>query len=214
MSQFDQKQKTEENKTGVGEKEAVKDFLKDPILSSTRRELHETKDVAQAADPNEEKPLSDGTEKKNEMVFTGLRTAYENLNEYDCVDHKENKEPTFSKPSGRILSTPTLQLFRDALDDACIDSEVLDHTLFTSISQGSMKETAEQSLELLRSIQQSSLSSSIDVKPIHVCKEQSEVFGVSSGMNTLISSQEGSTIFSSDKIREQKGGFYEDKDKE
>ena len=129
----------------------------------------------------------------------------------------------FSKPSGRLLSSDTFELFQEAVrDDQIFDRhDVLEkeqnlvdqttklqnpvpNTVQQFSEEGRIEEASdlrhntskheEASTSLLRFIDQSAHTSSLQVRPIHLSVQQGRSWNVLSGVHTLVSGPEGSMI--------------------
>ena len=197
--------------------------------------------------------IDDVSKQGHRKIFGGLQSAYEEFQESHTEQNREGFEHPetlvgdqktshenveesqsigggrlqFTRPSGRIISSTTSEIFQDAVEGNTLftsrddvthhDSTMLDFEKprFEE-EENQERENKKQSKEegistesytLLRSMNQSKHRSSIQVQPIHVSKEQSKQWNISSGTQTLLSSSQGSLVVSSTDIGESKGSF-------
>ena len=243
MSQFDQqKQQAQEPKTEQNKVQLQQDSLQDPILDNSKVKDQYSREIVDiAGQPSEENHnSSDSSQQESTVqdnvkfseakakVFGGLRSALKNVETSESIEQGEADKHSFSKPSGRMISSSTLQILRDSIEDgdAFLSSSDVqqsqeirtlsknnDEILDTSMEH--VKEEPVREVSLLRNtLQNSKYSSSIQVKPIHISKEQSLLWNISSGTNSLVSNSQGSAIFPSEKISEFKGSFVAGETKE
>ena len=140
----------------------------------------------------------------------------------------------FTRPSGRLLSSNTLDLFQEAVRERQLfdRKDVLDKDRSLSEQSRSVSEledisseregsgsdsrsekqfsdVSEESVNLLRLMDQSKHTSSLQVRPIHVSTQQSRSWNLLSGSHALISGSEGSLIVPSNQVPENQGSFVE-----
>jgi hypothetical protein len=159
-----------------------------------------------------------------ETLVGDQKTSHENVEESQSIGGGRLQ---FTRPSGRIISSTTSQIFQDAVEGKNLFTsrdDITHHDATMSDferprfegeenQEGENKKQSKEegisteSYTLLRSMNQSKHRSSIQVQPIHVSKEQSKQWNISSGTQTLLSSSQGTLIVSSTDIGESKGSF-------
>ena len=156
------------------------------------------------------------------------------LDREESIVSIQSSKLQFTRPSGRLLSSNTLDLFQEAVRERQIfdRKDVLDKDRSLSEQSRSVSEledisseregsgsdsrsekqisdVSEESANLLRLMDQSKHTSSLQVRPIHVSTQQSRSWNLLSGSHTLISSSEGSLIVPSSQVPEFQGSFVE-----